>query len=304
MLSIRARAVRALIQRSARSTRELTLEERRRRIDRLASRVGPPRGTLVESLQAPGLRGEWVSVPRSREDRLVLYLHGGAFCMGSPLSHRGLVGLICRQAGARALSLDYALAPEHPFPAALDDTLGAWRYLRARGIPADRIVLAGDSAGANLVLVTLLMLRDAGEALPAAGVCLSPPTDFTGGGESVTSRAHLDLLVKLDSVVPLLRSYAGSLKVDDPRLSPLFADLSGLPPLLVMVGSHEILYDDSVRFVQKARESGVDARLVVGEKLWHVWPAAAPWVPEATRAVASIGRFIREQVPDRFPHGA
>jgi acetyl esterase/lipase len=264
----------------------------------------PPRGTTVCPLEARGLRGEWVRVPRSREDRVVLYLHGGVFSMGSPLSHRNLVARICVEGAARAITLDYALAPEHPFPAALEDVLAAYRHLRDGGLPPRRIAFAGDSAGANLVLVSLLILRDAGEPLPAAAVCISPPTDFTGASESLVSRAHLDPLVNLESVIPLCRAYAGSIPESDPRISPLLANLSGLPPLLMQVGSHEVLYDDSIRFAEKAREAGVDVTLEVGLKLWHVWQAAAPWVPESTRAIASIGRFLQSRIPALTPTGA
>lgn len=301
MLSIRARTFRAFIRRGTKSVRQLSIEQRRERIDRLAAMSRTPRGTVVLPLEAQGLRGEWVRLPQSREDRVVLYLHGGAFCMGSTRSHRNLVAHICAQGRARALSLDYALAPEHPFPAALDDTLAAYRFLLAGGLAPHRIAFAGDSAGGNLVLAALIMLRDAAEPLPAAAVCLSPPTDFTGASESMVSRAHLDPMVKLESVIPLCRAYAGNLPADDPRLSPLLANLAGLPPLLIQVGSHEILHDDSARFARKAREAGVDVTLEVGDQLWHVWQAAAPYVPESAKAINSIGRFLRERIPDGPP---
>jgi acetyl esterase/lipase len=218
--------------------------------------------------------------------------------MGSSRSHRNLVAHICARSQARALSLDYALAPEHPFPAALEDTLAAYRFLLSEGVTPSRIAFAGDSAGANLVLAALITLRNAAEPLPAAVVCLSPPTDFTGASESLLSRACLDPMVNLESVIPLCRAYVGNMPPDDPCLSPLFANLAGLPPLLIQVGSHEILYDDSVRFAEKAREAGVDVRLEVGNQLWHVWHAAVPYVPESANAIRRIGQFIREHIPD------
>jgi epsilon-lactone hydrolase len=298
MLSIRARAFRVLIRRGSKAGLRLSIEQRRERIDRLAARSSLPRGTVVLPFESQGLRGEWVRAPKSREDRVILYLHGGAFCVGSSLSHRNLVARLCVEAQARALSLDYALAPEHPFPAALEDTLAAYHFLLAGGLVPERIAFAGDSAGANLVLAALLMLRDSGEPLPAAAVCLSPPTDLTGASGSLVSRAHLDPMVILESVVPLCRAYAGSVAPDDPRVSPLFANLAGLPPILIHVGSHEVLYDDSIRFAQKAREAGVDVRLEVGDQLWHVWHAAVPYVPESSRAIARIGRFLQERIPE------
>ncbi len=229
---------------------------------------------------------------------MVLYLHGGAFCVGSSLSHRTLVAHICASGQARALSLDYALAPEHPFPAALEDAVAAYRFLRAEGLAPSRVAFAGDSAGANLILAALVVLRDAGEPLPAAAVCISPPTDFTGASVSLVSRAHLDPVVTLESVIPLCLAYAGGVPREDPRISPLFANLGGLPPLLIHVGSHEVLRDDAVRFARKAIEAGVDVRLEEGDQLWHVWHAAAPYVPESTHAIRRIGRFLRERIPD------
>ena len=298
MLSIRARAFRALVRQGNRSTRKLSLEQRREQMDRLAAIARLPKGTVISPLDAPGLSGEWVRVPQSRADRVILYLHGGAFCMGSPTSHRNLVAWMCASAGARALSLAYPLAPEHPFPAALEHTRAAYRYLRSRGVAPQRIAFAGDSAGGNLVLASLVMLRDAGETLPAAAVCISPPTDLTGASESLVSRAHLDPMVKLESVAPLCTAYVGDARPDDPLVSPLAADLRGLPPLLIHVGSHEILFDDSMRFARKAIEAGVDVRLEIGKELWHVWHAAAPYVPESTKAIRRIGEFLRRQVPD------
>jgi epsilon-lactone hydrolase len=297
MLSIRARAFRALIKAGSKPVLKLSLEERRRRMDRLAARTRPPRGTTVVPFARDGLQGEWVRVPTSHEDRVIMYLHGGAFCMGSPMSHRNLVGYLCARGQARALSLDYPLAPEHPFPAALKAALAGYRFLLASGVPPARIAFAGDSAGANIVLATLIVLRDAGEPLPAAAVCISPPTDFTGTSESLVTRARLDPVIKLELVAPLCRAYVGAVRPDDPRVSPLCGDLHGLPPLLIHVGSNEILYDDSLRLAKKAQDSGVDVNLEVGPELWHVWHAAVPYVPESREAVKRIGNFLKERIP-------
>ena len=298
MLSIRARAARVLVRSGVKSLRRLPIRERRARIERLAGRFKLPRGTVVAPLRATGLRGEWVSVPASSTNRVILYLHGGAFCMGSSASHRKLVALICAQSHARALSLDYRLAPEHPFPAALEDAAAAYRWLLASGIASRRIAFAGDSAGANIALAALIMLRDAGDPPPAAAACISPPTDLTAGSASLTSRARLDPLVSVEAMVPLLRAYEGSADPGNPLVSPLLADLHGLPPLLIQVGSREILHDDSLRFARKAREANVDVTFEVGHQLWHVWHAAAPYVPEARAAILRIGRFLRERIPD------
>ncbi len=298
MVSMRARAVRALIRLNVRTGRPLSLEQRRARIEKRTSAVRLPEGTTVEQLETPGVRGEWVSVPGSRADRVILYLHGGAFCMGSPASHRNLVARICATARGRCLSLDYRLAPEHPFPAAVEDALAAWRFLRAAGIRPQRAAFAGDSAGANIVLSILLTLRDAGEPLPAAAVCISPPADLTGASVSLRTRAWLDPMITVQSVEPFLRAYVGKVDPADPRVSPLLGNLRGLPPLLIHVGTREILHDDSLRLASKARAAGVDARLEIGKGLWHVWHAAAPLVPEASEAIRGIGAFLRERIPD------
>jgi acetyl esterase/lipase len=298
MVSIRARAVRALIRLNVRNGRSLTLEERRVRIDRRASMAPLPAGTTVEPFEASGVRGEWVYAAGSRGDRVILYLHGGAFCVGSLRSHRGLIARVCAAAGACALSLDYRLAPEHPFPAALEDALAAYRHLAAGEPGHSRMALCGDSAGANIILSALVMLRDAGDPMPAAAVCISPPTDLTGSSASLRTRARLDPMITMEMVTPLLRAYALNADTADPRLSPLLADLHGLPPLLIHVGSREILHDDSLRFANKASHAGVDVRLEIGRGLWHVWHAAAPWVPEADAAIRRIGSFLREHIPD------
>jgi epsilon-lactone hydrolase len=234
-----------------------------------------------------------VSVPASAPDRVILYLHGGTFCVGSPSSHRPLVARICAASGARALSLDYRLAPEHPFPAALEDAAAAYRWLRASGVAPARMVFAGDSAGANIVLAALIMLRDAGEPLPAAAVCISAPLDLTATRESLEQRQRIDSMVNVEAMTPLLRAYIGGARASDPLVSPLLADLSGLPPLLVQVGGRELLCDDAQRFARKAADAGVDVTLDIGERLWHVWHIAAPYVPEATAAISRIGQFLR-----------
>ena len=303
MVSFRARAMRALIRAGTRSVPSMTIEQRRERMERISRRTAAPRGTEIRAVQDGAVRGEWVIGRAASADRVILYLHGGAFCMGSPASHRNLVARIGAAAQARALSLEYRLAPEHPFPAALDDTLAAYRYLLGMGIPNRRVVIAGDSAGANLTLAALVALRDAGIALPAAAVCISPPTDLGGTGESLVTRASLDPMLKVEAVRPLAHAYVvDDARVADPLVSPLRADLRGLPPLLIQVGSDEILYDDSVRLARKAKDAGVEVTLEVGHRMWHVWQASVPYVPEAVAAIRSIGRFILRAVPD--PLGA
>ncbi|RAQ95576.1 alpha/beta hydrolase [Thermogemmatispora tikiterensis] len=255
-----------------------------------------PCGTVTEPVSAGGVPAEWVLPPGKRRRGTVLFLHGGAFVMGSPRSHRGLVARIAAAAQLQALAIDYRLAPEHPFPAALEDTLTAYRWLLREHCPASEAVLIGDSAGGNLVLAALLALRAAGEALPAAAVCLSPATALDGKGESLRTHAGRDPVLRVETVGPLVAAYVGNHDPTEPLLSPLYADLHGLPPLLLQVGSDEILLSDVVAFAERARQAGVAVELEIWEGMWHVWQIGAPWMPEATHAIQHIGAFIQRQL--------
>lgn len=243
---------------------------------------------------ADGVPVQWVEAPGADPDRVVVYLHGGGYVLGSVSSYRAFAGRISRAAAARVLLVDYRLAPEHRFPAAVDDAVAAVRWLARREGGLARVVLAGDSAGGGLTLAVMLALRDAGHALPAAAVCISPSTDLAKTGESISTRAHLDPIVSVPSTFAHARRYLG----DDgdpthPLASPLYAQLHGLPPLLVMVGTHEILNDDSTRFAEKARGAGVDVTLDIAQDMVHIWPFFAAILPEGRQAVERIGAFVR-----------
>jgi acetyl esterase/lipase len=224
----------------------------------------------------------------------MLYLHGGGYVVGSIATHRGLAGRLSQAAAARVLLVDYRLAPEHPFPAAVDDAAGAYRWLLAQGIEPARLVIAGDSAGGGLTIATLVALRDAGVPLPAAAVCLSPWVDLEGRGDSVTTKAAADPLVHKDMLVQLAAWYlAGA----DPRTqlaAPLYADLRHLPPLLIQVGTAEILLDDAIRLAEKATAAGVKVTLEPWEDMIHVWQLFAPMLPEGQKAIEGIGVFVRQ----------
>jgi acetyl esterase/lipase len=254
-----------------------------------------PADVRIEPTAAGGVPAEWVSVPESSPERTLLYLHGGGYCLGSPRTHRALVAGLARAAGARALLLDYRLAPEHPFPAALEDATAAWRSLLARGIDPGRAAIAGDSAGGGLTVATLVALREAGDALPAAGVCLSPWVDLEGTGASMAAKAAEDPMIPPGGLERLARAYLGGTPARDPLASPLHAELRGLPPLLVQVGTAEILLDDSTRLAERAREAGVDVSLEVFEEMIHVFQAFAVLLPEARDAIARIGDFVRKR---------
>jgi acetyl esterase/lipase len=263
-------------------------------LERMARLAIRPRGTVAEPVEAGGVPAEWVRVPSSAPDRVLLYLHGGSYTIGSPRSHRALVAQIARAAGVRALVLDYRLAPEHLFPAAVEDATAAYRWLLAQGILPERIVIAGDSAGGGLTLATALALRDAGDPLPAALVCLSPWTDLAATGASLQTRARLDPSLAPDGLAAAGQRYVGpGGDVRAPLASPLYADLRGLPPLLIQVGDYEILLDDSTRLAERARAAGVGVTLDVWPEMWHVFESLAGYLPEADQAVAKIGAFVR-----------
>jgi phosphinothricin tripeptide acetyl hydrolase len=274
----------------------LTIAERRAQYDRAERFFPTPTDVTVEAVAAPEQPAEWLRPPGVRADAAVLYLHGGGYVIGSPRSHRHLAAAIARTAGVPGLSLDYRLAPEHPFPAALEDAVAAYEWLLARGIGPERIVVAGDSAGGGLTVATLLALRDRGLPRPAGGVAISPWVDLTCSGRSYVSKAGVDPIVLRESVTMMAQAYAGTGDFKAPLVSPLFADLKGVPPLLVLVGSDEVLLDDSLGLGERARAAGVDVRVEEWPAMVHVWPWFLGMLDEADRAVGVIGDFVRARM--------
>jgi acetyl esterase/lipase len=275
---------------------DASFEEMRRNMEIATDLFPPPEGAAFEPVEAGGVPCEWTSAPGAARERTILYLHGGGYCMGSVRTHRGLVARLSGAAQARALSVDYRLAPEHPHPAAVEDATSAYRWLLDQGVPPERVVIGGDSAGGGLTVAALLALRDAGDPLPAGGVCISPWVDLEAIGESMTSRAEADPMVQRDAVLRVARAYLGGADPRTPLAAPLWADLAGLPPLLVHVGTAETLLDDSTRLAERARGAGVDVTLEPWEEMIHVWHAFAPLLPEAGRAIAGIGEWVRKRV--------
>jgi monoterpene epsilon-lactone hydrolase len=273
---------------------ETTIEQRRASIDGLALMNPLPADVTVTPVSANGVPAEWVSAPGADTARVVMYVHGGGYAIGSLLSHRELVARIARAAGARGFSVDYRLAPEHPFPAAVDDAVAAYRWLLAQGLPAANIAIAGDSAGGGLTMATLVALKDLGEDLPAAGVCLSPWVDLEGLGASMTERDALDPMIHKKGLVETAALYLNGADPRSPLAAPLYADLTGLPPLLIQVGALETLYDDSARLAARAKAAGVDVTFEEWPDLWHVFQAMA-MLPEAREATDKIGAFVRER---------
>jgi len=256
-----------------------------------------PADMRTERLSAGGVPAAWVVAPEARVDRAVLYLHGGGYVVGSINTHRELAARLSRAARARVLVIDYRLAPEHPYPAAVEDATAAYRWLLAAGTPPQHIVIAGDSAGGGLTVATLVALRDAALPLPAAGVCLSPWVDLEGSGESMTTKAAVDPLVDRERVRKTAAYYLAGQDPRTPLAAPLYANLSGLPPLLIQVGTAETLLDDSTRLAERARKAGVNVTLEPWEDMVHVWQVFAAILPEGQQAIERIGDFIRQRVP-------
>jgi acetyl esterase/lipase len=275
------------------SRQNFDLERLRSRTDRLADIAPPHRQVKISPVEAKGVPGEWHQPQGAPGDRAILYLHGGAWMIGSPAMYRAFVSRLAHLTQTNALVIDYRLAPEHPFPAGLNDCLAAFEYLLDLGVPPGKIVVGGDSAGGNLTLALLVARRDGGLPLPAAAVAISPATDLTGVGESYTSRADVDPFFGHQELGHVSEYYAVDHPLDDPLISPLLADLSGLPPLLIHVGDHEVLLDDSVQFAEKAQEAGVNVELKVWPEMFHVFQIFEPLLPEARRANREIGEFIQ-----------
>jgi len=272
-----------------------SIEEQRAGMEAMLGGLQLPDKVTVNETRVGDLDADWVTMPNSANGRVVLYLHGGGYVMGSRRTHRELASRIAREAAARVLVLEYRLAPEHPFPAAVEDATAAYRWLRKQGIAAGSIAIAGDSAGGGLTLATLLGLRDAGDALPACAVCLSPWTDLEGTGASAQPGGADDPMIPVAALRDMGKLYAAN-ELRNPLAAPLYGTYKGLPPLLIQVGTREILLDDSTRVADKARAAGVPVRLEIEEGAPHVWQAT-PHLPEAADAVRRIGAFVRERIP-------
>lgn len=248
------------------------------------------RRTGLRTIAAPEAGGHWLEDAAPDSRRVILFLPGGAFMFSFPHMHAAMVAPWCAALGARALAVDYRLAPEHPFPAAIDDCHAAYRWLLDHGYSARDIVLAGDSAGANLALALLHAVKAAGEPMPACAVLLSPVVDLTMSGASFVTHARRDPVFSLSTLLALRSLYIGPEQMLDVRASPLFGDFRGLPPLLLQAGSEEVLLDDSVRTAARAHSAGVDVTLEIWERMPHVFQAM-PVLPQAAAAAKRIVRF-------------
>lgn len=274
----------------------VAVDEQRAAWEAAAALVPVDDGVSVTAAEVGGVPGEWIEGPGADPGRVVLYLHGGGYVIGSPGTHREVVGRLAVAAGARFLLLDYRLAPEHPFPAALDDARAAVDALVAAGVAPGGLGIAGDSAGGGLAVATAMAQRDAGRPGPAALVCSSPWVDLALTGASIDGRAGEDPILSRGWLAAMAGRYLGDADPRDPAASPLYGDLRGLPPLLVLVGTAEVLHDDAVRLFERAAAADVETELEAYPGCIHLWMQLAPGAPEAQEAATRVGRFLRHRL--------
>ncbi len=272
---------------------ETSIEQRRALLEKLSFRVAGD--IAVESITINGRGAERLRAPGADDARVLLYRHGGGYVMGSPNTHRSLAGELSRAAGATVLVPDYRLAPEAPFPAAVDDAVAVYSWLLAQGHQPSQLAIAGDSAGGGLCVATLLALREKPLPLPRCAVCLSPWSDLNCSNASYQTRAAADPMITTADISMMAKLYLNGADPKSPLASPNRADLSGLPPLLIHVGRDELLLDDAVVLHEAARSAGVASTLEIWDDMIHVWHAFHPMLPEGRQGIARIGEYLREQ---------
>jgi epsilon-lactone hydrolase len=284
-------AIRALL---SAKPRPVGWAERRSRLDEVGSVWPVADDVKLEAADLDGVPGEWSVAPGAEASRALMFFHGGGYCSGSIVSHRRMATEAGRAGGVRTLAVAYRLAPEHPFPAACEDALTAWRALRKEGYAAKRIAVGGDSAGANLTLALIAELKRLREDLPACAWLVSPWTDLTMSGATLASKSAVDPLIHKEYLDELADAYApAGMDRRDPRLSPLYADLKGLPPTLIQVGSAETLLDDAARFATAAEEADAPVTLEIWQNMIHAWPLWNARLEPGRRALANAGAFMR-----------
>ncbi len=295
-MSLRTTIIKKLIAVSMSGWSKGSIEAQRARQERNAKYMAKlmPADIGYHPINAGGVPGAWIAPPDAGSG-VMLYLHGGAYTLGSVHLHRELLSRLAHASHARVLGINYRLAPEHPYPAALEDATAAYGWLRNIGVPPSHTIIAGDSAGGGLTLATLITLRDAGNALPAGAVCLSPWTDLTLSGDSVQSKAKSDPMLHADHLRQCARDYAGAQPLTLPLISPLYADLAGLPPLLIQVGTDEILLDDTTRLADQARAAGVDVTLEIWDDMFHVFQMLG-FLKETKKALVHIAEFTSKHI--------
>ena len=251
----------------------------------------------VEKINMEGIQAEWL-IPFSsstRSEKVILYFHGGGYVTGSIEDHRMMCGLLANATGTKVLIPEYRLAPEHPFPAALDDALKVYQWLLGQGYSSANMIIAGDSAGGGLSVATVLALKEKSGSLPAAVVCLSPWADLALTGQSHTTKAKAEAVLRKDVLHEWALCYTDESNLTNPLVSPVHGDFHGFPPLLIQVGSEEILLNDSTLLAEKAKSAGVDVTLKIWDGMWHVWQALGDMIPENKKTFEEIGEFVQGQ---------
>jgi epsilon-lactone hydrolase len=286
-------AVRELLRSRPRPT---SWAERRERLDAIGSTAPVARDIRLEAADANGVAGEWSLAQGSDPSKVLLFFHGGGYCSGSIASHRGMATAVGQAAGVRTLAVGYRLAPEHPFPAALDDARAAFDFLLAQGIAPGKVAIGGDSAGGGLTLALITGMRDAGKPLPGCAWLVSPWVDLQMTGTSMSEKASVDPLIQKPYLEELASAYLAGSDPANPQVSPLHADLGGLPPLLVQVGSAETLLDDALRIARRAGVADVPVNLEIWPHMIHAWHLWAAQLQDGRRAIASAGAFIRARL--------
>ncbi|OWY23776.1 alpha/beta hydrolase [Sphingobacteriales bacterium UPWRP_1] len=295
-----------IVKQYVRSARNITIARKhhedihkmRRGFELIASRHPLPDNIYFKRFFIGNMSAAWILPHKLSPKTAMLYLHGGGYAAGSVNTHKALIAKITKKAGIAALAIDYRLAPEHPFPAALQDAVASYEYLLQQGYLPQNICIAGDSAGGGLTLATLLYLKQNNRPLPATAVCISPWTDLAITGASVTGKAHKDPLILGHVLSEWALRYAANEPTTHPLISPLYADLAGLPPILIQVGTDEVILDDSVRFAEKARQQGTDVTLQVWNDMIHVWHFHWRILPEANKAIKDIAVYLHKQIPE------
>lgn len=290
MTSIQAQLSKPLLRRLFAGWTEGPIARQRAWQEQRARFAPLPRQIACQPVTINDVPGEWI-IPPNTTNGTMLYLHGGAYNLGSVNASRDLIARLSAATRCKTLAIDYRLAPEHPFPAALTDATAVYHWLLTKGISVNRLFLAGDSAGGGLAIATLLALRDGGTPLPAGALCLSPWVDLALTGAAIRDKAAVDPILDAASLARYAAAYAGGAGLTSPYVSPLYADLRGLPPLLIQAGSDEILLDDATRLAQKGRQAGVAVTLRIWDGLFHVFPAV-PFLPETRQALQEAARFV------------
>ena len=275
------------------------VEETRAGFEQFGQMFVIPPDIKREAANADGVPGEWFSAPNSTDAITFFYLHGGGYAIGSTNTHADLTARLARACAARVFSLNYRLAPENPYPAAVEDASKAYRWLVKQGVRPDTIVIAGDSAGGGLTAATLLALKATGDPLPGAAVLLSPWNDLSCSSETITSRGEADPVLPVKVLRRWASWYCGTTAVTDAGPSPLFGEFANLPPLLIIVGDAEVLLDDSRHYAEKAKAGGADVTLEVWDEMVHVFPIFAPMLPEGQQAIDRIAEWVKQKLPAR-----